>query len=112
MLMPAASLGRFRPQRATSEMSCVSADASLTRDSVLAFHAFALVNPRRIRVGATRRVRRELPGHIEVIRDDLPVADRTVYDGLPSHADGRKASPLGERGFERGREKAPAHVPM
>jgi predicted transcriptional regulator of viral defense system len=51
---------------------------------VLAFHDLALVNPRRIRVGTTRRVRRVLPGHIEVVRDDLPASDRTVYDGLPS----------------------------
>jgi predicted transcriptional regulator of viral defense system len=62
----------------------VGSDAYLTRDSVLAFHDLALVNPRRIRVGTTRRVRRSLPDHIEVIRDDLPAADRTVYDGLPS----------------------------
>lgn len=62
----------------------VGTDAYLTRDSVLAFHGLALVNPRRIRVGTTRRVRRKLPDHIEVIRDDLPAADRTVYDGLPS----------------------------
>ncbi len=62
----------------------VGTDAYLTRDSVLAFHNLALVNPRRIRVGTTRRVRRNLPDHIEVIRDDLPASDRTVYDGLPS----------------------------
>lgn len=62
----------------------VGTDAYLTRDSVLAFHDLAFVNPRRIRVGTTRRVRRELPGHIEVVRDDLPASDRTVYDGLPS----------------------------
>lgn len=51
---------------------------------MLAFHDLALVNPPRIRVGTTRRVRRSLPDHIEVIRDDLPASDRTVYDGLPS----------------------------
>lgn len=62
----------------------VGAGAYLTRDSVLAFHDLALVNPRRIRVGTTRRVRRKLPDHIEVIRDDLPTSDRTIYDGLPS----------------------------
>lgn len=62
----------------------VGTDAYLTHDSVLAFHDLALVNPRRIRVGTTRRVRRELPDHIEVFRDDLPASDRTVYDGLPS----------------------------
>lgn len=62
----------------------VGPDAYLTRDSVLAFHDLGFVNPRRIRVGTTRRVRRNLPAQIEVIRDDLPASDRTVYDGLPS----------------------------
>ncbi|MAT06407.1 MAG: hypothetical protein CL424_15320 [Acidimicrobiaceae bacterium] len=62
----------------------VGPDAYLTRDSVLAFHGLGLVNPRRIRVGTTRRVRRNLPDQIEVIRDDLPASDRTVYEGLPS----------------------------
>lgn len=62
----------------------VGPDAYLTRDSVLAFDDLALVNLRRIRVGTTRRVRRSLRDHIEVIRDDLPASDRTVDDGLPS----------------------------
>lgn len=62
----------------------VGDESYLTRDSVLAFHDLALVNPRRIRVGTARRVRRILPDHIELIRDDLPASDRTIYDGLPS----------------------------
>lgn len=62
----------------------VGADAYLTQDAVLAFHDLALVNPRRIRVGTTRRVRRSLPDHIDVVRDDLPASDRTIYGGLPS----------------------------
>lgn len=42
------------------------------------------MNPRRIRVGTSRRVRRELPDYVEVIRDELPASDLIVYEGLPS----------------------------
>jgi predicted transcriptional regulator of viral defense system len=62
----------------------VGPDAYLTRDAVLAFHDLALVNPRRIRVGTKRRVRRQLPDYIEVVREDLPASDLTSYDGLAS----------------------------
>jgi len=62
----------------------VGPDAYLTRDAVLAFHDLALVNPRRIRVGTKRRVRRQLPDYIEVVREDLPATDLTTYDGLAS----------------------------
>ena len=62
----------------------VGPDAYLTRDAVLAFHDLALVNPSRIRVGTKRRVRRQLPDYIEVVREDLPTADLTIYDGLAS----------------------------
>lgn len=62
----------------------VGPDAHLTGDAVLALHDLALVNPRRIRVGLPRRTRAKLPAWIEVIRQDLPPEDLTVYEGIPS----------------------------
>jgi predicted transcriptional regulator of viral defense system len=61
----------------------VGEDAFLTHDAVLALHELALVNPPTIRVGTTRRVRRDLPPWVEVVRrtDDL---DITVYEGVRS----------------------------
>ena len=62
----------------------VGADSYLTHDAVLALHDLGLVNPRRIRVGAPRRVRARLPGHIEVIQRRLEPTDLTVYEAIPS----------------------------
>lgn len=62
----------------------VGPESYLTRESVLAFHDLAHVNPRRIKVGTARRVRRSVPDHIQIIRDNVPDAERTVYDGVPS----------------------------
>ncbi len=42
-------------------VSRVGGDAHLTGDAVLALHNLALVNPRQVRVGTTRRVRAKLP---------------------------------------------------
>lgn len=58
--------------------------AHLTRDAVLALHDLALVNPRRTRVGLRRRSEARLPDWIEVVRENLPDGDLTVYDGIPS----------------------------
>ena len=49
----------------------VGEDAHLVGDSVLAFHDLALVNPRRIKVGSPRRVRRDLPAHIQLVPPPL-----------------------------------------
>lgn len=62
----------------------VGPDAHLTGDAVLALHDLALVNPRRIRVGLPRRTKARLPDWIEVLRQDLPPEDLTVYEGIPS----------------------------
>jgi len=58
--------------------------AHLYGDAVLAFHDLALVNPRRIKVGTCRRVRRQLPAHIELVRSRAALRDLTEYDGVPS----------------------------
>jgi len=62
----------------------VGEGAHLTRDAVLALHDLALVNPRRIRVGLSRRTEAQLPDWIQVIREDIPVEDRTTYERIPS----------------------------
>jgi hypothetical protein len=62
----------------------VGDDAHLVGDSVLAFHDLALVNPRRIKVGTPRRVRKDLPSHIQLVHTQTDPADLTEYDGIPS----------------------------
>lgn len=62
----------------------VGDDAHLVGDSVLAFHDLALVNPRRIKVGTPRRVRRDLPSHIQLVHTQTDPADLTEYEGIPS----------------------------
>lgn len=62
----------------------VGDDAHLVGDSVLAFHDLALVNPRRIKVGTPRRVRKDLPSHIQLVHTQTDRADLTEYDGIPS----------------------------
>ncbi|MCX6542668.1 MAG: hypothetical protein NTX77_13855 [Actinobacteria bacterium] len=62
----------------------VGDDAHLIGDSVLAFHELALVNPRHITVGTSRRVRRDLPAHVRLVRSNADAADLTEYDGIPS----------------------------
>lgn len=62
----------------------VGEDAHLVGDSVLALHHLALVNPRRIKVGTPRRVRRHLPAHIQLVHTRTDPADLTEYDGIPS----------------------------
>lgn len=62
----------------------VGDDAHLVGDSVLAFHDLALVNPRRIKVGTPRRVRKDLPSHIQLVHTRTDPTDLTEYDGIPS----------------------------
>jgi len=62
----------------------VGDDAHLVDDSVLAFHDLAFVNPRRIKVGTPRRVRKDLPPHIQLMHTRTDPADLTEYDGIPS----------------------------
>lgn len=63
----------------------VGAEAFLYADAVLALHDLALVNPRRIRVGTPKRVRKvTLPPTVEVVRIDVPDGDREIYEGIPT----------------------------
>ncbi|WP_420638819.1 type IV toxin-antitoxin system AbiEi family antitoxin domain-containing protein [Candidatus Poriferisocius sp.] len=62
----------------------VGQEAHLVGESVLALHDLAFVNPRRIKVGTPRRVRRELPAHIELVHTRTDPADLTEYYGIGS----------------------------
>lgn len=62
----------------------VGQDAHLRGDSVLAFHGLGLVNPQRIKVGTSRRVRRNLPHHIQLVHETVANNDLTEYDSVPS----------------------------
>lgn len=63
---PAIPAGRLRDY--AEAVLRVGPDAFLTHDAVLALHELAYVVPHAIRVGTTRRVRRDLPPWIELIR--------------------------------------------
>lgn len=57
--------------------------AYLAGDAVLAFHDLALVNPRRIRVAAPRRVRSKLPDWVKVEQRPPARDDVVTVDGVP-----------------------------
>lgn len=57
--------------------------AYLAGDAVLAFHDLALVNPRRIRVAAPRRVRAKLPDWVAVEQRPPGRDDVVTVDGVP-----------------------------
>jgi predicted transcriptional regulator of viral defense system len=65
-------------------VSTVGGDAHLTGDAVLALHDLAHVNPRRIRVATTRRIRGRVPDFIEVVHGTQPEDEITTYDGIRS----------------------------
>lgn len=56
--------------------------AFLVRDSVLALHGLALVNPTKIRVGTTRRVRHKLPPFVSVEQRDVSEDELETFEGL------------------------------
>lgn len=62
----------------------VGEQAHLHGESVLAFHNLALVNPTRITVATTRRVRRQLPNHIQLVHAAVGADELTEYGGVPS----------------------------
>lgn len=62
----------------------VGDDAYLTREAVLAPHRLANVNPRSVRVGTRRRVRRTLPDWIEVVKEDIDDEHFISFEGIPT----------------------------
>ena len=60
-------------------------DAFLHREAVLDLVGLGQFNPRRIRVGTRRRVRRSLPDWMELeTRNDVPDEDVTQHEGIPT----------------------------
>jgi predicted transcriptional regulator of viral defense system len=58
--------------------------AFLMADAVLSLHDLAQVNPSRIRVGTTRRVRVTAPPSVEIVPlVRVPLEDLTVYEAIP-----------------------------
>ncbi len=64
--------------RYAEALAVVGKDAMIWGGSVLAMHNLAMVNPEKIEVATTRRVRRELPPWISLTR----VRDETPYNFL------------------------------
>ena len=63
-------------------VALVGDGAWICGDSVLAMHNLALVNPLRICVATTKRVRRTLPEWIEVVKKSGD-ADKDDFNGIP-----------------------------
>lgn len=70
--------------RYAEAVALVGDGSFLFGEAVLAMHGLALVNPRRISVGTTKRVRRELPEWVQPVT----VSDKMVtsYEGIPSQS--------------------------
>jgi predicted transcriptional regulator of viral defense system len=62
----------------------IGGDAHLTSDAVLAVHNLAQVNPRRIRVGTSRRFRGKTPAWLEVVREQVGPEELTVVEQVPT----------------------------
>lgn len=70
--------------RYAEAVALVGDGSFLFGEAVLAMHGLALANPRRISVGTTKRVRRELPEWVQPVT----VSGKTVtsYEGIPSQS--------------------------
>ena len=87
----------------------VGPGAYLTHDAVLALHDLALVNPRRVRIGTSKRARPRLPDFVEVVRQRVSPREVTVYEGIPSATVARalldcRGLTMGERLIDATRE--------
>lgn len=72
--------------------------AFLHRESVLHLLGVGQFNPPKVRVGTRRRVRRRLPGWMELEnRPDVPDEDLTRYEGVPATTVRRALADLLER---------------
>ena len=72
--------------------------AFLQREAVLDLLGLGQFNPRRIRVGTRRRVRRTLPDWMDLeLRKDVPADDLTQYEGIPATTVKRALGDMRER---------------
>jgi predicted transcriptional regulator of viral defense system len=77
----------FKPSsrdRFATALAAVGEGSFLIRDSVLALHGLAFVNPNRITVGTTKRIRHELPSFVAVKKYTSERPEIEVYEGLRS----------------------------
>lgn len=65
-----------------SALLSVGEDACLIGDSVLAFHGLAQVNPRKIRVGTSKRIRHHVPDQISLTSYAAPESEIEIRDGV------------------------------
>ncbi|WP_244857814.1 hypothetical protein [Agromyces archimandritae] len=69
----------------TIAVALAGEEAFLHRESVLDLFGIGRFNPPKVRVGTRRRVRRALPGWMELEnRSDVPDEDITAYEGIPA----------------------------
>ena len=66
-------------------LALVGGDAIIYGDGVLSMHNLALVNPKRIQVATTRRVRRKLPEWIHVVKKPDRVKEE-IFEGIACQA--------------------------
>lgn len=82
----------------TAAVALAGDDAFLHRDAVLHLLDLGQFNPRRIRVGTRRRVRRALPDWMELeARRDVPDSDLTQYEGILSTTVRRAVTDMRDR---------------
>jgi len=66
-------------------VALVGIGAIIFRESVLAMHNLALVNPTTINVAIPRRVRKKLPKYISLSHIEKPI-NEIMYEGIPSQS--------------------------
>ncbi len=64
-------------------VALVGPGAMIADESVLALHDLALVNPKKIKVATTRRVRADVPPSVEIVRRAY-LAEPDYVDGIPT----------------------------
>ena len=73
-----------RRDRFAAALTAVGEGSFLIQESVLALHGLAYVNPNRILVGTTKRVRHELPSFVEVKKYTAEQPEIEIYEGIRS----------------------------
>lgn len=82
----------------TAAVALAGSGAFLQREAVLDLLGLGQFNPRRIRVGTHRRVRRTLPDWMDLeLRKDVSADDLTQYEGIPATTVKRALGDMRER---------------
>jgi predicted transcriptional regulator of viral defense system len=62
----------------------IGEDAYLMGETVLAIYNLALVNPKKIQILSSRRVRAQLPPFVEIINGEIEPNEITTIEGIPA----------------------------